>query len=60
VVPRQHAARAAAVLQLPAVYLGFSPVWCRQQVREAARLRALSHSAHHEALLRHIRVAALD
>ena len=32
VVPRQHAARAAAVLLLPAVYLGFSPVWCRQQV----------------------------
>jgi hypothetical protein len=60
VVPRQHAARAAAVLLLPALYPGFSPASCRQQVWQPARLGALGRGAHHEALLRHIRVAALD
>ncbi len=61
-VPQQQAARAAAVLQLPAVYLGFSLGSSRRQARalRPRLFRALGHVPHYEALLRHPCMAALD
>jgi hypothetical protein len=60
VVPQQHAARAAAVLLLPAVRDGLSPAACPQQTRRQPQLRAQGHGSHHEALLCRLCVAPLD
>ncbi len=59
-VPQQHAARAAAVLLLPAFHLGRSPALCRQQTPRQPQRGAQGHSTYHEALLQRLRVPAVD